>query len=583
MVSDNFDFQRVLSQLVQGKEKRREISACAVRGALRTVSAISPYPDAKDTANIHLRLLSAFRACSVAWSTLALGLDARTQANSAANGLEEFHQGWTAWTSKAVDDVQYSPGAASFSCAYALQGIWNDYQLSIESLRQSSGAVVIKSDDNGLSAEVEIDLDRASDMEGLVLAPLWTKPTPNWATVSWGRIAEFLNDSRSGWEVWTDWYDARLRGGPTHPDLSPTANERIEVARVLEIEDEDWEQGPAHVNAKIKAIIERETERDARERDETDQTASVSQDALSGPPTELDPGPGPNYSIQEGQLHLDPSPPVPSDEASSAALLPLLKRATADLQQLCQKLDNTHPRLAETVRNYAETLDAPFEGLSVPSVWAYGGLLAELKQGFETQSPSTMTAALEPEVSAQLANVVRQHAAFILGTEQGRDLVERADRFQQAPQTIEEIREPAEEILDELSDNEDLVDAETRAAHTPIRDHLRTIEWGACRTSYAGYLIVRKATFAMLRLVVGKEVSLAAIVGTATGVGVLVGDPSLDFLRIAIPVLRDQAAAILAFYKHSPELRSYAEYALNLIEAAEEKLDPRIKSEDDAQ
>lgn len=434
----------------------------------------------------------------------------------------------------------------------------------------------------GLTAALQADIAELTIEKPIHDEPLWPMGVPLGLLDMWVSIERRLESLHQDWEVWTEWYDARLRGRPTHPELSAAANERIEVARVLEIEEEDWEQGPAHVNAKIKAIIERETERHRREHDETDQTASIGQDPLDHPPPEPDPGPGPNYSIQEGQLHLDPSPPIPSDEASSAALLPLLQRATADLQQLCQKLDNTHPRLAEAVRNYAATLDAPFEGLSVPSVWAYGGLLAELRQGFEAQSPSTMTEALEPEVSAQLANVVRQHAAFILGTEQGRDLVERADRFQQAPQTIEEIREPADEILDELSDNEDLVDVETRAAHAPIRDHLRAIEWGACRTSYAGYLIVRQATFTILRVVVGKEVSVISLLGATAAAGAVAGDPNLEFFRVALPVLRDHASAILAFYKHSPELRSYAEYALDLIDAAEEKLDPRVKSEDDA-
>jgi hypothetical protein len=70
------------------------------------------------------------------------------------------------------------------------------------------------------------------------------------------------------WEVWTAWYEARVSALPTHPNLSAAANERIEVARVLEIEKDDWEQGPAHVNAKIKAIIERERERDNRERNQ---------------------------------------------------------------------------------------------------------------------------------------------------------------------------------------------------------------------------------------------------------------------------------------------------------------------------
>lgn len=49
-----------------------------------------------------------------------------------------------------------------------------------------------------------------------------------------------------GWEVWTDWYEARLRGDPFDPDL--------ERARVL-IDEAIWEQGPKAVNAEIARLI----------------------------------------------------------------------------------------------------------------------------------------------------------------------------------------------------------------------------------------------------------------------------------------------------------------------------------------
>ncbi|MBV6656149.1 MAG: hypothetical protein KI785_00115 [Devosiaceae bacterium] len=86
---------------------------------------------------------------------------------------------------------------------------------------------------------------------------------------------------QEGWEVWISWYEARLRGGLTYPQLSPAANARIDNAQALEIMEEDWDQGPAHVNAKIRAIIERETLQDQRERtaQESSETSSAKQPA----------------------------------------------------------------------------------------------------------------------------------------------------------------------------------------------------------------------------------------------------------------------------------------------------------------
>ncbi|MGA2491718.1 MAG: hypothetical protein ABSF67_02075 [Roseiarcus sp.] len=55
--------------------------------------------------------------------------------------------------------------------------------------------------------------------------------------------------TNQNWEVWTDWYEARLAGDAAHPP-----NEALEVARAT-IPDEIWTQGPAAVNAEIKRLI----------------------------------------------------------------------------------------------------------------------------------------------------------------------------------------------------------------------------------------------------------------------------------------------------------------------------------------
>lgn len=73
--------------------------------------------------------------------------------------------------------------------------------------------------------------------------PLWPKGLPLWAKVAWSTLSSSLTLREEDWDAWTDWYEARLQGGP--------ANEALEVARVL-IADEIWKQGPAVVNARIK-------------------------------------------------------------------------------------------------------------------------------------------------------------------------------------------------------------------------------------------------------------------------------------------------------------------------------------------
>ena len=79
--------------------------------------------------------------------------------------------------------------------------------------------------------------------------PLWPAGRPNWASESWRGLKSALLQADQGWEVWTDWYEARLAGDAARPP-----NEALEVARAT-IPSAIWQQGPAVVNAEIKRLI----------------------------------------------------------------------------------------------------------------------------------------------------------------------------------------------------------------------------------------------------------------------------------------------------------------------------------------
>ncbi|MEM9781935.1 MAG: hypothetical protein AAF899_05625 [Pseudomonadota bacterium] len=59
---------------------------------------------------------------------------------------------------------------------------------------------------------------------------------------------DLLAADEDEWFVWTEWYEARLRGDP--PDIV------LEERRALDLTEDDWDQGPAHVNALIAKMIE---------------------------------------------------------------------------------------------------------------------------------------------------------------------------------------------------------------------------------------------------------------------------------------------------------------------------------------
>ncbi|MEL6575150.1 MAG: hypothetical protein AAFQ81_04590 [Pseudomonadota bacterium] len=85
---------------------------------------------------------------------------------------------------------------------------------------------------------------------GLARRPLWMdERMPHALQDAWGALkARLLAREGEHWEVWTEWYEARLRGDPGNPALE---YERVTSPEI------DWEAGPAAVNAKIKEIIER--------------------------------------------------------------------------------------------------------------------------------------------------------------------------------------------------------------------------------------------------------------------------------------------------------------------------------------
>lgn len=80
--------------------------------------------------------------------------------------------------------------------------------------------------------------------------PLWLNGTPVWAVRQWTNFKDTLPD-KEGWQVWIDWYEARLVGGAAIEDL-----EFVQTA----IRQDDWDQGPVFVNAKIGQLIEARTD-----------------------------------------------------------------------------------------------------------------------------------------------------------------------------------------------------------------------------------------------------------------------------------------------------------------------------------
>jgi hypothetical protein len=118
----------------------------------------------------------------------------------------------------------------------------------------------------------------------------------------------------------------------------------------------------------------------------------------------------------------------------------------------------------------------------------------------------------------------------------------------------------------ELSTNEQLIEELTRRLHASINDAINKAGWTAGRHTYAAYTTIRNFVRAVIKYSVGRDPNVVAVVGGLAGVSALAGDPNCEFIRAALPFLKQYSAQLLAFFNHSPEYRAYVAWAIGLLE-----------------
>ncbi|MCY3597487.1 MAG: hypothetical protein OXG71_08660 [Rhodospirillales bacterium] len=110
-----------------------------------------------------------------------------------------------------------------------LEEFWNAIALDVEWLESGENA--------GERSEVTV--------AGLSEKALWLGGVPVWVSRRWADFRDRLPDAE-GWQVWIEWYEARLAGRRLDAALETD---------LLTIPDDEWTQGPTHVNAIIATRI----------------------------------------------------------------------------------------------------------------------------------------------------------------------------------------------------------------------------------------------------------------------------------------------------------------------------------------
>jgi hypothetical protein len=286
----------------------------------------------------------------------------------------------------------------------------------------------------------------------------------------------------------------------------------------------------------------------------------------SAPPLEPSATAGPHYQIRGGRLAGSLSPPGDAEVEIQRKLHSNLKLVVRDAIALVPSIKNRFPELARTLESYDRIVNCDTNELDVVNLWSIGSALYSFESAYRNQNIiRTLSEPIEPQIESALHNIARLHGAFVMGFEEGRDLVNKSDAFMHEEELINNIREPGDKLITIFSENADLVEARTRENTKPIADYVHEFGWTGTRTGYAAYTIVRNSILALLRGLIGKPTSVLDAGQKAIAIAAIAGYSSSEFSHVALPIFLRNSSNILAFVNHSPEFRAYVEWALILL------------------
>lgn len=246
-------------------DKPRDVATTlAVRAALRIlpIAAMAYGPELEEGFFSDL-MLPIFHATAAAWATAAIALDSETAraagdfslslAANVALDVVEVSQAATLAASAAfyaADDQIAAISEATEAFAFVAplpdqEAPIGEFELNAALLNAATGAQT----DHSFWIALSIDAARLSEGAStsiIARSPLWPNRQPDRLLSLWRYLKTTLHRDEQNWEVWTDWYEARLTG--------KRSNKKLEIARAT-IPDEIWKQGPAVVNARIKELI----------------------------------------------------------------------------------------------------------------------------------------------------------------------------------------------------------------------------------------------------------------------------------------------------------------------------------------
>jgi hypothetical protein len=190
----------------------------------------------------------------------------------------------------------------------------------------------------------------------LMRAPLWLDGVPERLRDARTTLLRVLLDLSPRWRVWTDWYNAILRGSD-HPE-NRRLIEALEVARIL-IPDADWAMGPDHINELIERLeFEHRGELPPDSLDAEDQDPAALQFREVDGQVDVD--------SEAGQQDVARDPVAVDQHAEAARCARVLRERAAGRSESSNSPNDLLPIAERLVAAIGTTLDEVRPGLLIP-------------------------------------------------------------------------------------------------------------------------------------------------------------------------------------------------------------------------
>lgn len=406
------------------------------------------------------------------------------------------------------------------------------------------------------------DIAERDKVSVLRVVPLWRMiNVSERISAGWITLSATLRRTERGddWNlVWIDWYEA-IRDGRAPWGLPREVGEQILVEAMLWPQSE-WGKGALHINRRIAVLIEA-----AR--------------AGDSPPPEPDPGPGPVLAVTPRGFETVATPPTLSERTDpmQISLHQAVLRRIRRLDPEIVRVLNTHRLLHAEYVDYASFVSNDLADVDVPTIWSTGAALVDmigkLEGRYERATASGRIADLDelPDetILANLTQLARDHAAFVMGFAQARDLAARAATLRQLGGNPEEQRRRAKAVLAPMLSAAGLLAERARRMVGMIDRALDASDEKTIMVLGAATAMATRSVVSFGRAVsplLPPALAVSYVVGSPLDVGMkLSGDPNWESLRAAMLYLRDNADALASFANHDPVMRRWLEWLIDQI------------------